>query len=124
MQAAVITFTHAGRTDAIDKCYAETIATFDRELEDDATFARVKAELQSVWVLETLSPTQTNRGTALLMHEGLEAAENGVALIDAQAYLASYEIIDELSREEACSVFKTCFSAPAPLALYSKDSKR
>ncbi|MFC2280052.1 MAG: hypothetical protein ACFNLN_00575, partial [Treponema socranskii subsp. buccale] len=59
-----------------------------------------------------------------LMHEGLEEAASGDALADAQAYLASYEIIDELSREEACSVFKTCFSAPAPLALYSEDSKR
>ena len=75
-------------------------------------------------MLETLSPTQTNRGTALLIHEGLEAAESGDAFTDAQTYLASYEIIDELSREEACAVFKTCFSAPAPLALYSKDSKR
>ena len=124
MQAAVITFTHAGRTDAIDTLYARTIAAFGAELEDETTFARVKAELQSVWVLEQLSPTQTNRGTALLIHEGLEEAASGDTLTDAQTYLASYEIIDELSREEACSVFKACFSAPAPLALYSKDSKR
>ena len=124
MQAAVITFTHAGRTDAIDTLYAQTIAAFDRELEDEAVFTRIKAEIQNCWVLEQLSPTQTNRGTALLMHEGLEAAESGDALADAQAYLASYEIVDDLSREEACSVFQACFSAIAPLRLYSKDSKR
>ena len=124
MQAAVITFTHAGRTAVIDKRYAETIAAFGAEIEDEAAFARIKAEIQNGWVLEKLSPTQTNRGTALLMHEGLEAAESGDALADAQTYLASYEIVDELSREETDRVFKTYFSAIAPLRLYSKDSKR
>ena len=75
-------------------------------------------------MIEKLSGTQTNRGTALLIHEGLEAGAKADTLADARSYLDAYEIIDELTREKALSVYKAYFSETAPLGLYSKDSKR
>ena len=124
MQAAVITFSHARRTSLIDKIYASTLFAFGTELENETSFLQIKEELLRNWVFEKLSGTQTNRGTALLIHEGLEAKAKGDALADARSYLDAYEIVDELSQEKALSVYKAYFSAAAPLALYSKDSKR
>ena len=124
MQAAVITFSHARRTSSTDKMYASAVAAFGKELENETSFPQIKEELLRNWVIEKLSGTQTNRGTALLIHEGLEAGAKADTLADARSYLDAYEIIDELTREKALSVYKAYFSETAPLGLYSKDSKR
>ena len=124
VQAAAITITHVDSTNQIDKLYEETAAQILRDAQNAETFLHLAEELQSNWVLTALSGTQTNRGTALLIHEGLEGAANGNREKDAAQYLTNYEIINSVSQETVVALCETYFSGAAPLRLYSKDAKR
>ncbi|QTQ15720.1 insulinase family protein [Treponema parvum] len=76
IQAAVITFINVRHTDKIDSLYKEVVNQFLSSLQTQAV------SVKNRWILQSLSKTQTNRGTALLIRSGLEqgpikAADNG-----------------------------------------------
>lgn len=124
MQAAAITITHVDSTNQIDKLYEETVAQILQNAQDAETFLQLAEELKNNWVLAALSGTQTNRGTALLIHEGLESAISGNSKKDAVQYLTNYEIINSVSQETVVALCEAYFSGAVPLRLYSKDAKR
>ncbi|QTQ13496.1 insulinase family protein [Treponema parvum] len=68
IQAAVITFINVRHTDKIDSLYKEVVNRFLPSLQIQSAADSVKNR----WILQSLSKTQTNRGTALLIRSGLE----------------------------------------------------
>jgi len=121
MQAAVITFTQTARTKQADTLYEKAVSRLCRDVQDPAMWKTFSAEMQNVWTLGSLSGTQTNRGTAKLIHDGIETAHTGDILQDAKQYLNDYAAVTGATQEQTAAVCRSAFSGPAPLRLYSKD---
>lgn len=134
IQAAVVTLTHVDHTREADSLYEKTAAQLCRDAEDESAWKKLADEIFSSWILSTLDGTQTNRGTALLIHEGIETGQSGDILKDAAQYLKDYESVStatssaatalSASQERIAGVCSTYFSGPAPLRLYSKDAAK
>jgi predicted Zn-dependent peptidase len=122
IQAAVITLTHIDRTQQADSLYEKTTAQLCRDAEDTTACKKLAEDMLSNWILSTLSGTQTNRGTALLIHEGIETEQSGDILQDSRQYLKDYEAVSSAAGEQIAGICSKYFNAPAPLRLYSKDS--
>lgn len=136
IQAGIITFSKVKHTDKIDKLYANVIhEALNSEQEED-----LAVKIKNRWILKELSKTQTNRGTALLMRQGLEAgnfsdklqslkSEEDSAKADtdihaAQRYIKEYEIIAGADNKDFFRVAEKYFPEEAALRLYSADSKK
>lgn len=122
MQAAVITLTRIGHTQQADALYEKTASRLCKDAEDNAAWKNLAEELFSSWVLGSLSGTQTNRGTALLMHEGIEQAGTGDMEKDAAQYLTDYKTVSTASQKMTSDICSRYFASRAPLRLYSADA--
>jgi predicted Zn-dependent peptidase len=122
VQAAVITLTRIGHTKQADALYEKTAAGLCKDAEDKAAWKNLAEEMFSCWVLGSLSGTQTNRGTALLMHEGIEQAGTGNIEKDAAQYLTDYKTVSTASQKMTADICRRYFASRAPLRLYSADA--
>jgi predicted Zn-dependent peptidase len=122
MQAAVITLTRIGHMQQADALYEKTAAKLCKDAEDNAAWKNLAEEMFSCWVLGSLSGTQSNRGTALLMHEGIEQAGTGDIEKDAAQYLTDYETVCTASQKMTADICSRYFTSRAPLRLYSADA--
>ncbi|MFA6856155.1 MAG: insulinase family protein [Treponema sp.] len=122
MQAAVITLTNVDHTRQADVLYEKTAAQLSRDAEETATWKKFADEILCNWILCALAGTQTNRGTAMLIHEGIETGQNKDMLQNAMQYLNDYETVDTAAQKQVAGICSKYFSGAAPLRLYSKDA--
>jgi predicted Zn-dependent peptidase len=122
IQAAVFTLTHIGHTRQADALYEKTAAQLCKDAADKDTWKNLAKEMFSCWILGSLSGTQSNRGTALLMHEGIEQADTGNIEKDAAQYLADYETVNNVSQKTVTDICSSYVTSRAPLRLYSADA--
>lgn len=124
IQAAVITLTHIDHTKQADTLYEKTTEQLCGNAEDKSAWKNFAGEMLSRWILGTLGGTQTNRGTALLIHEGIESGQSGNILRDAKQYLYDYETVSAAAQDRTAALCSRYFSGQAPLSLYSKDAQK
>ncbi len=118
LQAAVITFTSVAHTDSVDTLYKKTVDSLVTELADPQAQDAACSSIRDHWSIQYLTGTQTNSGTAQLMHRSLRAAGS------ADAYLNDYTMIAGSTAQEFLQTAWNWLPDVAPLRLYSADSRR
>ena len=124
MHAAAITLTGIEHTKKADAVYASAVRSLAAECTDDASCASLTGEMKSSWILNMLSGTQTNRGTALLIREGLVRNVSDSIEKNAAQYISDYTVVASLHADEVKKDVSAWLAETPPLRLYSADSKR
>ncbi|MCK9170078.1 MAG: insulinase family protein [Treponema sp.] len=122
IQAAVITLTHVDHIRQADVLYEKTAGQLFKDAEEEAAWKKFSDEMICNWILNTLDGTQTNRGTAMLIHKGIEEGQNKEILQNARQYLNDYKTVSTAAQNNAVGLCSKYFSTAAPLRLYSKDA--
>lgn len=113
--AAAITFLNVKRTNEIDRIYAMTVFEFLKLIKSkDINSFKESEEIKNAWILNTLTSSQTNKGTAKLIANGTYPEE----------YLDNYKFILNCTDEDFAKTAEKFLKAEAPLKIYSADSKR
>ena len=113
--AAAITFLNVKRTNEIDRIYAMTVFEFLKLIKSkDINSFKESEEIKNAWILNTLTSSQTNKGTAKLIASGTYPEE----------YLDNYKFILNCTDEDFAKTAEKFLKAEAPLKIYSADSKR
>ena len=111
LDCVALTLLNVSHTAQADEAYKTVAETLLQSIQNEAGFC---SDIKNTWILEALSESGTNRGTARLIADGTNA----------QSYLDSYQTILDASKsdfEEVCAAF---IPAEAPLKLYSADAKK
>lgn len=113
--AAAITFLNVRRTNEIDRVYAMTVFDYLKLLKSESIDSfKESEEIKNAWILNTLSATQTNKGTAKLIAQGFYPEE----------YLDNYKFLLNCTDADFYKTAEKYLKAEAPLKIYSADSKR
>lgn len=137
IQAAVITFSSVDHTDETDELYRTCVKNLIQDLSaGNQKQAETVSSIKNGWIQETLSDTQTNRGTALLLCSGLrqrkpasqdstkDSTSADIITAAAGRYLSDYGLINTSTAEDFFTTAIQWLPEIPPLRLYSADSKR
>jgi predicted Zn-dependent peptidase len=123
VQTAVITVTNTERTSRADMLYKKAVKSLEDDLSNSLA-TKTTAEIRNDWIITSLSNTETNRGTALLILTGIERNNTGKIEENAEQYLSDYKTVSNTNAVQLDAVLTTWIPLQAPLALYSADSQR
>lgn len=119
MDAAVVVVQNVEHTKAMDSLMTLVIEQINSDLKNGAG-TNLATQIKDSWLTKTLSQTETNSGTAILMQEGLEffPYEPKPAL-----YLEEYNYIQKAELSDFIEAMKFFPSKPQ-LIIYSKEGKK
>lgn len=123
VHAGILTFLNVKHTNVIDGIYKNEVTGLLADLSGEMSES-VTSEIQGKWVLNALSGTQTNRGTALLIKKGIETPAGKTDDKQALQYLDDYEAVSGMSAAGFASVMQKYIFEQPHLRLYSADSKK
>jgi zinc protease len=113
--AASFTFLNVAKVSNVNTLYKNTIANLKEKLKNPE--ANIIHDIKISWLMNTLSSTQTNRGTAILINEGI----NNFG--DSKKYIKDYELIANSTETDFLAILNDYFPEEAQLRLYSADAK-
>jgi zinc protease len=113
--AASFTFLNVAKVSNVNTLYKNTIANLKEKLKNPET--NIIHDIKISWLMNTLSSTQTNRGTAILINEGI----NNFG--DSKKYIKDYELIANSPETDFLASLNDYFPEEAQLRLYSADAK-
>lgn len=113
--AASFTFLNVAKVSNVNTLYKNTIANLKEKLKNPE--ANIIHDIKTSWLMNTLSSTQTNRGTAILINEGI----NNFG--DSKKYIKDYELIANSTETDFLAILNDYFPEEAQLRLYSADAK-
>lgn len=127
VNAGIFSFINVKNTYLADELYKETSQKLILDLENEnilfnekpETNLKLLSEIKNSWILETLFSSETNRGTVLLIKNGLDSSEKNPT-----QYLESYKNVMNASISDFTEIAKKYFAMSPILTLYSADSKK
>ncbi len=111
-RCAGISFLNVEHTSFIEETYKKTLFEFSKKLNDENSFE--SEQIKNAWILNKLSQTQTNLGTAKII------ASESVA----QNYLENYEFLLSANSADFLRVLNKYFLEEPLLQIYSSDAKK
>lgn len=116
LPCAALSFLSVSHTKKVEEIFSDVQADFISSLsEENENLDEEIALIKNAWLLKTLSGTQDNRGTAILIRKGGK---------NPRKYLDEYEALINAPSSEFLKVAKKYLTAKPPLRLYSSESTR
>lgn len=114
-RCAGISFLNVEHTSFVEEIYKKTLSEFSEKLNDENSFE--SEQVKNAWILNKLSQTQTNLGTAKII-----ASEQTQELT--QNYLENYEVLLRATSADFLRVLSKYFLEEPLLQIYSSDAKK
>ena len=115
LPATTFTFLNVEKIANVNTLYKNTISKIKDELTNPEI--DISQNIKTSWIMNTLQETQTNRGTALLINEGINHFH------DEKNYIKNYEIIANSKQSDFLEILNNYFYEEPQLRLYSTDAK-
>ena len=112
-RCAGIIFQNVEHTNYIEETYKKTLSDFAQKLADSESFET--GQTKNAWILNKLSETITNLGTAKIL---------SLSNADEKNYLDEYEILLNSSKQDFLRVLNEYFLPEPLLQIFSTDSKK
>lgn len=110
---AGLCFLSVEHTDFVEQTYKNTLKEFAGKLQDENSFETER--IKNAWILNKLSETETNKGTAKLL-----CYEQNLL----QSYIENYQTIANAKSADFLQILSKYFPAEPLLQIYSSDAKK
>ena len=116
---AFVIFENVKKTKQIDSAYQKLLLKIKNDFSSSSTVEKSVEKIKNIWIMQQISQTQTNSGTALLIQKGFESsAKNPNPCL----YLDEYDFIQTANASDFLQTIEFVEKSLL-LSVYSKDSK-
>ena len=115
---AFVIFENVKKTKQIDSAYQKVLLKIKNDFSSSASVEKSLEKIKNIWIMQQISQTQTNSGTALLIQKGFESSAKNP---NPSLYLDEYNFIQTANASDFLQTIEFVEKSLL-LSVYSKDS--
>ena len=115
---AFVIFENVKKTKQIDSAYQKVLLKIKNDFSSSSTVEKSVEKIKNIWIMQQISQTQTNSGTALLIQKGFESSAKNP---NPSLYLDEYNFIQTANASDFLQTIELVEKSLL-LSVYSKDS--